>query len=78
MELSIFQAPFSTFKGTHPTTRIFSKGKCGAPQETEDGFSGGLLMIALKIEGEGGEENNPTLPLDQDEIIQQYEPEGSI
>ena len=53
-------------------------GKCGAPQETEDGFSGGLLMIALKIEGEGGEENNPTLPLDQDEIIQQYEPEGSI
>lgn len=53
-------------------------GKCGALQETEDASSGGWLMIALKM-GEGwGEETNPTLPLDQDEMIQQYEPERSI
>lgn len=44
-------------------------GKRGAPQEREDGFSGGLLSISLKIGEEGGEENNPKLPLDQDEII---------
>lgn len=69
---------FSTFKGTYPSKQRFSMGKRGAPQEREDGCSGGLLPIALKIGEERGEENNPKLPLDRDEIIKQYEPEGSI
>lgn len=60
---------FSTFKGTHPANQNFPMGKRGAPKEREDGFSGGLLPIALKIGDEGGEENNRKLHLDQDEII---------
>ena len=34
--------------------------------------------MAVKIGEERGEESDPQFPLDQDEIIQQYEPEGSI
>lgn len=47
---------------------------CGAPEKIQTGFfffsfSSGLLLIALKIEEEVGEENNPKLSSDQDEML---------
>lgn len=57
----LFSLP--TFKGVYPANQNYSLGKCGTPQETQDGFPGGLLMIFLEIEeGKKKDENNPKLP----------------